>query len=147
MQLATRYATDSPEALARLLALTMMCDASFHPLEVGKLDALDAYRAIGLSRDAFLTIASECFDEQMMSMRENDRTELVDDDSVDDALDALRSVNQRGLAYRLVLALLPADGRLAPPELALLQRLIDRWQLDRTTLERPLDALLGGRRA
>jgi hypothetical protein len=50
-------------------------------------------------------------------------------------LDAVDDPDCRALAYRLAVTLLPADGQLAEPELALLQRMLDRWKLPRATVE------------
>jgi uncharacterized tellurite resistance protein B-like protein len=123
------YPKDSPVAMARVLAMTMMADACFHPRELEALDRVRAFSRLGLSRNAFLTVASECFEAQMQSMRAANRAELLDDASLDVALDAVQSPEKRELVYRLVIELLPADGRLSESELALLQRMLDRWAL------------------
>lgn len=68
------YARNSSAAVSRVVALTMMADASFHPRELAALD-------------------------------------------------------------EMAVALLPADGPLAEPELALLKKMLDRWQLPRATVE------------
>jgi uncharacterized tellurite resistance protein B-like protein len=62
-------------------------------------------------------------------MRHHDRPCLLDDAALDGALDAITEPALRQLAYRLVVEVLPADGRLSDAEMALLQRLLDRWQL------------------
>jgi hypothetical protein len=123
------YPKDSPAAMARVLAMTMMADACFHPRELEALDRVGAFGCLGLTRNSFLTVASECFEAQMQSMRAADRAQLLDDASLDAALDAVQAPDKRELVYRLVLELLPADGRLSEGELALLQRLLDRWNL------------------
>ena len=51
------------------------------------------------------------------------------DTALDRAVDAVTEPALRQLAYRLVVEVLPADGRLGAAEMAVLQRLLDRWQL------------------
>lgn len=120
---------DSPAAVARVVALAMMADASFHPCEVDALERVQAWRDMGLSRPQFLAVASRAFEEQMQSMRRHDRARLLDDAALDQTLDAVTEPALRQLAYRLVVEVLPADGRLGAAEMAVLQRLLDRWQL------------------
>ena len=122
-------------AVARAVALTMMADASLHPKELDALDAMNLYAELGLTRDQFLTIASECFADAMLDMRERDRPTLLDDVLVDRVLGDVHDAEARALAYRASVALLPADGRLSEGELAVLQRMLDRWQLPRATVE------------
>jgi hypothetical protein len=121
--------------VARAVALTMMADASVHPKELDVLDTLNLYAELGLTRDQFLTIASECFADAMLDMRERDRPTLLDDVLVDRVLGDVRDPEARALTYRVAVALLPADGRLSEGELAVLQRMLDRWQLPRATVE------------
>lgn len=122
-------------AVARAVALTMMADASLHPKELDALDAMNLYADLGLTRDQFLHIASECFADAMLDMRERDRATLLDDVLVDRVLSDVRDPEARALAYRASVALLPADGRLSEGELAVLQRMLDQWQLPRATVE------------
>lgn len=126
---------DRPLAIARAVALTMMADASLHPKELEALDGMNLYADLGLTRDEFLHIASECFADAMLDMRERDRATLLDDVLVDRVLSDVREPEARALAYRASVALLPADGRLSEGELAVLQRMLDQWQLPRATVE------------
>ena len=131
----TSYATDSPAAIARAVALTMMADASLHPKELDALDAIDLYAQLGLTREQFLSVASDCFADAMLDMRNRDRLTLLDDSLVDRILAAVQNPRARELAYRASVALLPADGRLSEAELAVLQRMLDTWQLPRATVQ------------
>lgn len=132
---ADRHPSGASTAVARAVALTLMADASVHPKELDALDALNLYAELGLTRDQFLTIASECFADAMLDMRERDRPTLLDDVLVDRVLGDVHDAEARALAYRASVALLPADGHLSEGELAVLQRMLDRWQLPRATIE------------
>lgn len=131
----TAYCTDSPAAVARAVALTMMADASFHPKELDALDAIDLYTQLGITRDQFLSVASDCFADAMLDMRNRDRMTLLDDALVDRILADVQDPRARALAYKASVALLPADGRLNEGELAVLQRMLDTWRLPRATVE------------
>jgi hypothetical protein len=113
----------------------MMADASLHPKELQALDAMNLFADLGLTREQFLHIASECFADAMLDLRERDRATLLDDVLVDRVLGDVRDPEARALAYRAAVALLPADGRLCEGELAVLQRMLDQWQLPRATVE------------
>jgi hypothetical protein len=43
------YPKDSPAAMARVLAMTMMADACFHPRELEALDRVGAFGCLGLT--------------------------------------------------------------------------------------------------
>jgi len=122
-------------AAARAIALAMMADASLHPRELDALDSVNVYSELGVTRDQFVGIAAECFADAMTDMRDRDRATLIDDVLVDRILGDVEDPGHRALAYRACVALLPADGRLNPGELAVLQRMLDRWQLPRATVE------------
>jgi hypothetical protein len=99
------------------------------------LDVINVYRELGMSRDEFLTVASECFTDVLTDMQSRDRTALLDDALVDRVLADVEDPRASAVAYRASVALLPADGRVSEAELAVLQRMLDTWQLPRATVE------------
>lgn len=131
----TPYPKNSPAAVARTVVLAMMADASMHPRELEALDHVSLFDTLGLSRERFLTIASECFADAMADMRARDRADLIDDALVDRILADVDDPQARALAYRAAVAVLPADGQLNQAELAVLQRMLDHWRLPRATVE------------
>lgn len=128
------YARNSPDAIARAVALAMLADVSIDPRELDAVDALGVLQDLGMQRDTFVSICSECFAEVMIDMRAHGRMTLLDDALVDRILADVDDPQACALAYRATLALLPADGRLTAEELAVLQRMFDRWPLEREAL-------------
>jgi DnaJ-domain-containing protein 1 len=127
------------EAIARVVALAMFADASVHPAELAALEAHGLLAELGLTRDQFLAVASDCFTDAMVDMRARSRNHLLDDALVDRELARVDDPQARVLAYRAAVALLPADGRLHDGELALLQRMVEAWQLPRATVDGVLE--------
>lgn len=130
-----RGRSSATTSAARAIALAMMADASLHPRELDALDAANLYDELGVTREQFLGIAAECFADAMIDMRDRDRATLLDDALIDRILGDVEDPAHRALAYRACVALLPADGRLNPGELTVLQRMLDRWHLPRATVE------------
>jgi hypothetical protein len=121
------YPCNSPQATAHVVSLAMLADASFHPKEVSALDQACAFERLGITRDEFLGIARDDFTALMAGLRRPGPYGLLDADELDAALDGVEDVAQRRLAFELVMALLPADGQVRGPELALVRRLSERW--------------------
>jgi hypothetical protein len=71
----------------------------------------------------------------MADMRARGRGHPQDDEQVDRELARTGDPRSRALAWRATVALLPADGRFRPDELALLQRMLDAWHMPPATLE------------
>ena len=125
----TRPQPNSPQAVARVVALGMAADARFDPREIESLERQAAFERMGLTRGEFRDLARDLFGDLMCWMREAGHVTLVDDAAVDRvAADLTDPVLQR-LACALLIAVLPADGRLGEEELAVFQRLLDRWAI------------------
>lgn len=133
--LSTGAGAPDAEAIARVVALAMFADASVHPAELDALEAQGLFAELGMTRGRFLAVASDCFADAMVDMRARGRSHLLDDDRVDRELARIGNPQSHALAYRATVALLPADGRLHQGELALLQRMLDAWDMPRATLE------------
>jgi uncharacterized tellurite resistance protein B-like protein len=127
------YPCNSPQAIAHVVSLAMLVDASYHPKEVSALDHARAFERLGLSRDEFLGIARDNFTALMTSLRRQGPYGLLTGEELDLALDTVQDLTQRRLAFELVMELLPADGQVRPVELALVRRLQERWDIDAGT--------------
>lgn len=123
------YPCNSPQAIAHVVSLAMLVDASYHPKEVSALDHARAFERLGLSREEFLGIARDNFTALMTSLRRPGPYGLLTGEELDLALDTVQDLTQRRLAFELVMELLPADGQVRPVELALVRRLQERWDI------------------
>ncbi|MEY2896539.1 MAG: hypothetical protein RL669_808 [Pseudomonadota bacterium] len=123
------YPCNSPQAVAHVVSIAMLVDASYHPKEVSALDHARAFERLGLSREEFLGIALDSFTTLMTSLRRPGPYGLLTGEEVDLVLDTVQDGAQRRLAFELVMELLPADGQVRPVELALVHRLQERWEI------------------
>ncbi|MBL8328982.1 MAG: TerB family tellurite resistance protein [Rubrivivax sp.] len=119
--------TDSPEALARALALFVISDATIHPAEIDTLEDLDAFRRIGLSKPRFMELARE-----MQQRMEADRRSAPDLGSVEAVMAAVRSPELRLLVARLAAAVVTADGRVEGLERMVYDHMLLRWGLSQS---------------
>lgn len=143
----TPYPADSPQAMARVIAMAIVTDARFDRSELAVLDELDAYAILGLAREEFLdTVHQYCRD---LLAEGGERIRLLDAARLDRALAEVTDPRKRILVCGLLLNVCEADGGFHETELALLQHVLRRWGLTLASLRRELEAVAarGGRPA
>ena len=131
-------APDSPEALARVLAMMIVTDTELDPRELRMLDELDAFDRIGISRSRFLATArAYCAD---LSRRMGDRPllHLSDVGLIDEVLQPVKDPAKRLLVARLGAASITADGRVQDIERVVFDHVLCRWGLTRTDVTRAI---------
>lgn len=129
------YPSNSPEAAARIVALTMLADGQLSRAELAHADRLQIHQTLGLDRAGLRRVIHEVcedlLDEAHLAWvdtcRVTPRTlqELMAD--IDDP--AL----QRSVAS-LCVQMAEADGRVAEGEAALLMAAVEHWNLQREML-------------
>jgi uncharacterized tellurite resistance protein B-like protein len=122
-------AKNSPEALARVLAMTMVTDARLDDQELDVMERLKLYDLIGMSRLEFSRVVAAYCEEILQSGSPDGRINLLDRARVDPIVDAVDDPDKRLLAARMVINILKADGRLEETELALFRHILERWGL------------------
>jgi hypothetical protein len=134
------YAPDSPEAMARLLALTLLSDGMLESRELENLRRADAFDRIGTDQSRFMRVLYDFCDDL------THRGPLAADGHFRLSPVAisrmLREVEDPGLqreVVRLMLEVIRADGRLAAAESMLFWEALDAWNLR-------LDEVVGWRR-
>ncbi len=136
--------TDSPQAMARVLALALIADTRLTPEEVTALDELNVCERIGLTRSEFMALAKGFCAELSQRMGPADSLRLSDPLLVDEVLGRVRNYGLRLLVARLTAGLIVADGRVSGVERRLYQHMLARWGLsDRLVTE----AILAERRS
>lgn len=129
---------DSPEALARVLAMMIVTDTELDPRELRMLDELDAFDRIGISRSRFLATArAYCAD---LSRRMGDRPllHLSDVGLIDEVLQPVKDPAKRLLVARLSAAIITADGRVQDIERVVFDHVLCRWGLTRSDVTRAI---------
>ncbi len=129
-------AKNSPEALARVLAMTMITDAQLDDQELDLMERLKLYDLIGISRVQFSAVVADYCEELLQAGAPDGRVNLLDRARIDRIVDAVEDPAKRLLAAQMVINVLKADGRLEETELALFRHILDRWGLS-------LEALVG----
>lgn len=123
--------TDSPEALARLLALLIVADTRLDPRELAMLDELDAYARLGLERADFMHVAGALCDELGDRLQQRPWLSLSERALIDAELQCVQDPAKRLLVARLGAAIITADGRVQDSERVLFDHLLLRWGLTR----------------
>lgn len=141
------YPTDSPRALARIVAMAIVSDARLDHRELGRLDELNAYAILGLTRDEFLETVHEYCRDLLTEGGDAERIRLLDPERIDRALGEVTEPRARVLVSGLLLNVCDADGRLQEVELAFLRHVLERWDLTLESLQRELQSLQPSARA
>lgn len=135
--------TDSPEALARVLAMMIVTDAELDPRELDMLEELDAFGRIGIEREGFRATAQQYCAELGARMGDRAWLQLSDVMLIDEILRPVQGAAQRLLVARLCAAIITADGRVHDIERLVFDHMLARWGLTRAAVSR---AILADRR-
>ncbi|MBL8518586.1 MAG: TerB family tellurite resistance protein [Betaproteobacteria bacterium] len=126
------YAPNSPEAVARVLAMAIVSDGELDRREIHVLEDMDAYSAIGLTRNEFLKVAKDfCGD---LARLDAPSISLLAKDIFDPVVGAVTDRAMRDRAARLLVAVVGADNHHAPQERLLLSSILAAWSVDPDTL-------------
>jgi uncharacterized tellurite resistance protein B-like protein len=126
------YPRNSPEAVARVLAMAMITDGEVDDAEIALFDRLDLFRMVGLSRQDFAQVLSDyCTD-----LRAADGGPLAADAAVVDAVIAdVDDPHRRLMACAAMLSVCYADGRFDAAELSVMRQVLRRWNLTVESLQ------------
>jgi hypothetical protein len=120
-------ATDSPTAMARVLAMVMASHSRLDQRELRLLEGLGAFKRIGVSETEFLHIARQLRHGVFQSLPEHAWLHLDDLEAVDTILDGVHDHGHRLLLCRLAACVITADGRVEGLERTLYERMLLRW--------------------
>ncbi|WP_269532202.1 hypothetical protein [Chitinimonas sp. BJYL2] len=130
-----RYATNSPEAMSRLLVMLMMSDGNLDPREIDSLETLHMYEAIGISRQKFIEVLHTYCNDLSDEADEEGRIHLVDKQRIDDMLDSITEPKKQLLVATLALDMAKSDRTISEPELAIYKHMLERWHLTLDDIE------------
>jgi hypothetical protein len=136
--MSTARDTDSPQALARLIALLIVADTRLDPRELAMLDELDAFERIGIGRAEFLHVASELCEELGERLQQRPWLTLSERALIEAELQAVRDPAKQRLVARLGAAVITADGRVQDSERVLFDHLLLRWGLTRADVSQAI---------
>jgi len=130
-----KYAPNSPQAAARIVALTIVADGDVDKAEFALLDELTVHEQLGLERDALHAVI-DTFCEDLLS---NKQWTWADNCPVDDyTLSELMGEIDDPALWRKVLGLCvrlaEVDGHVAAGESIVLVAAVEHWGLHRHML-------------
>lgn len=129
---------DSPEALARAVALILVADGRLDPREVEALDELDACRRLGLGRAEFLRQARLCAAWLDPGLGAAGWLRASDIERIDTLLAGVRDPALRRTVARLAAGVITADGRVDALERQVFDHMLARWALTRSDVSRAI---------
>lgn len=135
-----RYPRNSPQAIARVLAMMMVTDGKLHPREIAVLDELRIYDIVGISRLGFMSVVHDYCSDLLAAGGASGRIRLVDKTRIDEVIGLVDDRRSRVLACGMLLNIVSADDQISDPELAVLRYILERWSLPLDALERELAA-------
>lgn len=125
------YRPDSPQAMGRIVALTLMADGAIDPSETRILERQAIIVRLGLSEEAFDKLFYE-FCEDMLSSANRSRSGQLelDPENVSLLLDDIRDPKLQVELIRFILDIVNADRCLTGSEATLVAQALTRWQLN-----------------
>jgi uncharacterized tellurite resistance protein B-like protein len=125
------YVQNSPEAMARVVAMMIVTDAHIDDREIALLDRLDAYTMLGLTRSEFMAVSRDYCSELVAEAEEFGTSALLDPDRADYVISCVDVASRRLTVAKLLLGVIAADSQQRESELVLFDHILDRWGITR----------------
>ncbi len=125
------YPKDSPEAAARIVALTLISDGQLKKAELAILESSNAHARLGLRREQLRGVVHAlCADLLAQAAARGASDCLIDAPLIDSLLTDVAAVDLRRTVLRLCLQVIHADGHVHDGESTVLLALVERWGID-----------------
>lgn len=127
-----KYDTNSPEAVARVLAMLMLSDGHVDRRELKALERTMAYSRLGMAKSVFSRVAQDYSAELAAWTADRDDylvTQHDDPTRIDAALQAITDPVRRRLLAQVCAAVIFADDDLHPGEERIYARMAQLWHL------------------
>jgi uncharacterized tellurite resistance protein B-like protein len=126
------YPRNSPQAAARIVALTVLADGHFCKAEIDALQRLSAHQQLGLDAGQWQTVVNDfCEDMLATAYRPWGADCETDMDTLTALMADIEDADLRAKLHRLCTAAAQADGRLTDTESFILAAATERWELGR----------------
>lgn len=132
------YPIDSPEAAARILAMTLVADSGPGNAEFHVLKSHDAAGQLGLTSHRLHTALRE-FCEDLLTGSEHSWSHAcrLDESSMAAIMNEVQDDHLRERLMRLCVAVVEADGRIEEGESSILSTAMEQWGLSASRLLEP----------
>ncbi|BEV71277.1 MULTISPECIES: TerB family tellurite resistance protein [unclassified Paludibacterium] len=129
------YRVNSPQAMARFIAMFMITDGEMDERELDALEKIMTYDLLGLSRKQFTQVLVDYCDDISDEAEQDGTIHLIDRQRIDTLLEEVTDRSKRLLTCALAMDVAKADGDISPPEMALLRYLMQRWDITLSDIE------------
>lgn len=132
------YPTDSPQAAARIIALTVVADREIDQAELDLLERLHVDTQLGLDQSTLHGVL-DTFCEDLLSSGQLKWSDAcpVDEATLTQLMAEIASPVLRKLLLRLCIEIAEADAHVAQGEAVVLNAAVEHWGLQRYMLETP----------
>jgi len=129
------YKRNSPQAAARLVALTLAADGHVSEIELNVLERVGAYEQLGLDRDEMLEVL-QGFCEDLLQARPLHWANAcqIEPGTLTQLMAEIEDPALRIVVLRLCVAVVEADGHVADGELIALESAAEQWGLQHQML-------------
>jgi uncharacterized tellurite resistance protein B-like protein len=134
------YYKDSPQAMALVLAMTMIADAKLDDRELEIMDRLHFYDVLGLTKAEFSRVVKAYCDEVVATGSSEGKVDLMDHARIDAIADLVEEPARRMAVAQMMLNIVKADDALHDAELTLLRHVLARWNISFDDLKRAVSA-------
>ena len=125
------YPSDSPEAMGRLVALTLMADGAIDASELKLLDSKQTIRRLGLNDTHFDQLIHELCNDMLTSAHRNPAGQLeLDAPSIDHLLAEVKNPLLQKQVLRTMLDIVNADRKLSGSEAVLVAEAMKYWEIE-----------------
>lgn len=125
------YPTNSPEALARVVAIAMMADGAIDSSELKSLERHDIINRLGLDHDRFDQVFYEYYEDLLSCAHRLPSGQFeLDAANVGLLLDEVRDPLLQKKALRAMLDIVNADRCLTGSEAGLIAQVLKHWSID-----------------
>lgn len=124
------YKIDSPQAAARVVAVTLVSDGHVSITELDLLDRLGAYRQLGIDRGEMLAVL-QAFCDDLMQARHPDWAGAcqIDPRTLNLLMAEIEDPALRMAVLRICVAVAEVDGHIADGESMVLVSAVEQWGL------------------
>ena len=127
-----RRSVHHDEAAASVLALMVAANGCIDPREIQTLDALQAFKRLGVRRERFLELARGCLDDVGSTLCECSWLPANAVAYIDALLDRVDDTARRMLVCRLAAAAITADGCVSLDERLVYRHVLGRWRVSQS---------------
>ena len=129
-----RYPTNSPQAAARIVALTVLADGDIDTAELDLLARPDVQAQLGLDRNALATVLHDAYEDLEPGVRMSlPNTCPVDEFTLRDIVGEIEDPELQKRLLRLCIDIANSDGKVDIAECIIISSAMDHWGMQRET--------------